>query len=93
MNKKGFWMIKDSEGNFVTTNRCFTLTDEGWLYHSYTGQTTGFIFYSNKDTAEKELRQLQKLNDKYRFGREFYLEYIEDLKAIGMGEGVFGKIA
>lgn len=85
------WTIKDSEDNYVTANRCFILTDEGWFYCSFTGLTTGFTFYSNELTAKRELEELRNFNNKYNFGKKFYLEYI-DIKKIPNGKRNIEKL-
>lgn len=47
------WVLKDFENNYITANRCFILTDEGWLYGTFSGRTTGFSYYSDKSIAVK----------------------------------------
>jgi len=90
------YIIKDQDGNFVSGNRrTFTFTDEGWLYLSYTGITTGFSFYIATEkglkTAENELRILQEINNKYGFNKMFYIECLE-YNSINGGEFIIDKI-
>jgi len=89
------YVIKDQEGNFVSSNFAFTLTDEGWLYYCFTGITTGFSCYKSNDvgleTATNELKKLQKLDDKYGFGKEFHIELI-DCNLIKMGKSIIREI-
>jgi len=89
------YVIKDQGGNFISSNFAFTLTDEGWLYCCFTGITTGFSCYKSNDigleTAKKDLKKLQKLNNKYEFRKEFYVELI-DCNSIKMGESIIREI-
>ena len=89
------YVIKDQEGNFVSSNFAFTLTDEGWLYCCFTGITTGFSCYKSNDigleTATKELKKLQEINNKYNFNKEFHIELI-DCNSIKMGESIIKEI-
>ncbi len=87
------YVIKDEDGNFVSDG-AFTLTIEGWLYFSFTGDTTGFIWYSEGKgaiTAEEELKKLQDINKKYGFNKKFYIEYI-NFQEIKQGEGIIKNI-
>ena len=90
------YVIKDQEGNFVSSNFAFTLTDEGWLYCCFTGITTGFSCYKSNDvgleTVTKELKKLQKLDDKYGFGKEFHIELI-DCNSIKMGKSIIKEVS
>jgi len=94
-SEKMVHIIKDQEGNFVARNFAFTLTNEGWLYSYFTGITTGLTYYKNNDvglvTATKELKQLQDINNKYRFGKVFFLELI-DYNSIKMGEFIIEEV-
>jgi hypothetical protein len=83
MDKKVF-VIKDSKGGYIGSHT-YTKTDSGWCYLYYTGLTTGFTSWDNEQTAEKELIQLQNFSNKYNFGRNFHLEYI-DVENIPIGE-------
>ena len=89
------YVIKDQGGNFISSNFAFTLTDEGWLYYCFTGITTGFSCYvaneKGLETAKKDLKKLQKLDDKYGFGKEFYVELI-DCNLIKMGKSIIKNI-
>ena len=89
------YVIKDEEGNFVSSNFAFTLTDEGWLYCCFTGITTGFSCYKSNDigleTATKELKKLQEINNKYNFNKKFHIELI-DCNSIKMGESIIKEI-
>jgi len=95
-NSRMVYVIKDQEGNFVSGNRrTFTFTDEGWLYLSYTGIATGFSFYSATEkglkTAEIDLKKLQNINDKYGFGKIFYIKCLE-YNSIEEGNFIIDKI-
>jgi len=94
-NKKLVYVIKDEEGNFISSNFAFTLTDEGWLYCCFTGITTGFSCYKNMgmglETATKELKKLQEFNNKYNFNKEFHIELI-DCNLIKMGKSIIREI-
>ena len=89
------YVIKDQEGNFISSNFAFILTDEGWLYCCFTGITTGFSCYKNMgmglETTTKELKKLQDINNKYGFRKEFYIELI-DCNSIRMGESIIREI-
>jgi hypothetical protein len=85
MGKKIGYVIKDDDGNYVSGNRTFTLTDDGWLYTYYTGDTTGFTYWSRESSINKALIDLQNINKKYNFNRNFHIEYI-DLKTVKKGE-------
>ena len=89
------YVIKDQEGNFISSNFAFILTDEGWLYCCFTGITTGFSCYKNMgmglETATKDLNKLQNINNKYGFRKEFYIELI-DCNSIRMGESIIREI-
>lgn len=92
MEKKTmFTVIKDAAGNYVSGNRTFTTTGREWLYCCYTGKTTGFTFYSNRETLISKLKKLQELNDNYDFGKEFHTEYI-DIKKIPQGKRNIEKL-
>ena len=89
------YVIKDEEGNFVSSNFAFTLTDEGWLYCCFTGITTGFSHYENinigLETATKELKKLQDFNNRYNFNKKFHIELI-DCNSIKMGKSIIKEI-
>lgn len=85
------YVIQDEQGNYVA-DRAFTLTDEGWMYCSFTGKTTGFTHYTNQKTAEDDLKRLQDLNEEYGFGKKFTLEYI-DLQTIKKGSYVIKSVS
>ncbi len=73
MRNNMVYIIKDKEGSYITPGNFIspTRTEQGWHYQKIASKnTTGFTFYSNKNTAEKELKYLKKL------GYEFYMEYI-----------------
>ena len=90
------YVIKDQERNFVSSNFAFTLTDEGWLYCYFTGITTGFSCYSANEkglkTVKNELKILQNINDKYGFGKIFYIELI-DCNSIKMGKFIIKEVS
>ena len=77
---KKYYIIKDEEGNYIAPGNFIspTQTLQGWHYQKFTRDTTGFKFYSNKDTAEKELGYLKGL------GYNFYMEItnIEQIRTL-----------
>ena len=89
------YVIKDQEGNFISSNFAFTLTDEGWLYCCFTGITTGFSCYKNMgmglETATKDLNKLQDFNNKYNYSKKFHIELI-DCNSIKLGESIIKEI-
>ena len=89
------YVIKDQEGNLISSNFAFTLTDEGWLYCCFTGITTGFSCYVANEkglkTVKNELKILQNIDDKYGFGKEFHIELI-DCNLIKMGKSIIREI-
>ena len=95
INSRMVYVIKDEEENFVSSNFAFTLTDEGWLYYCFTGITTGFSCYvaneKGLETATKELKKLQEINNKYNFNKKFHIELI-DCNSIKMGESIIKEI-
>ena len=91
MSKKMRYIIKDEKGNFITP-RAFTFTDEGWLYFYYTGRCTGFVYFLNEEKAIEELLKLKNLNNKYSFGKKFYIKYI-DIKNIKIGNNVIESLS
>jgi hypothetical protein len=78
MKIKMIYVIRDQNGNFISPKQL----KRGWYYTTYTGDCTGFTYYSNRDTAEFEVNELNKLNN-----NQFSLEYI-DFKSIPSGKRI-----
>jgi len=74
---KSVYVIKDKDGNYISPRR----TKNDWFFVAYTGDVTGFTFYSNIDTAQEEVKILNNL------GNDFYLEQV-DFKSIPKGRRV-----
>lgn len=71
---KKHYVIKDREGNYIAPGNFITptTTEQGWHYLKFRERDcTGFVFYSRKDTAEKEIGYLKDL------GHDFYLEVMK----------------
>lgn len=81
------YVIKDQDGGYAS-DRAFTLTDDGWIYSYYTGDDTGFTFYTERSAAEKDLARLNEIVKKYNFNKQFYIEYI-DFSTIKQGNKIF----
>jgi len=71
------YVIKDVEGNFISPKA----TERGWYYLTYSGDTTGFTYYKNKQTM------LYKLNELNKLGNNFHWEYV-NLKLIPIGKRI-----
>jgi hypothetical protein len=81
------YVIQDSTtGNYLSP-ASFQKVDYGgkkWLYITYTGRTTGFTSYSNKDQAEKVFTKLNEIKQKINTNKT--LELIEiDVSKITKG--------
>lgn len=48
------YVIQDSEGNFVSPRK----TDSGWMFVKFTGKAMGFVYYTKKETTEKEMEKV-----------------------------------
>ena len=70
-------VIRDAEGNYISARE----TELGWFYLTYTGDCTGFTYYTSKKTAEHELDMLNSL------GNNLCLKYI-DTAAIPQGKRI-----
>ncbi len=68
------YVIKDSDGNYVSNDVGFILTDDGWTYCYFTGATTGFTFYENLRDVNKDIKKIQQISNKYGFKKKFYIE-------------------
>lgn len=71
------YVIMDVAGNYISPRE----TALGWYYLTYTGDTTGLMFYTNKHTALEELDALRDLDN------NFILKYI-DFKSIPVGQRI-----
>lgn len=69
------YVIKDENGNYVSPRE----NRKKWYFVLFSGITSGFTFYSNVDTAKKEMGKLNSL------GHGFSLEYVE-FKSIPNGK-------
>lgn len=90
-NEKITYVIKDQEGNFVSGNRTFMFIEGVWHYLSYTGKSTGYTFFTNRQTVEKELMELEAKNNKFGFGKKFTLEEI-DINTVPFGDLIISEI-
>lgn len=77
MNHQNVYVIRDRGGNYISPRH----TKRGWFFVTYTGDTTGFTFYSNIEAAQGEVKILNNL------GNDFYLEQV-DFKSIPKGRRV-----
>ncbi len=66
MNLQSVYVIVDGEGNYISPREA----DDDWHYIKYSGDTTGFVFYDNIKTAEKEK---DILNNQ---GAKFFIEQV-----------------
>ena len=75
MKSSMVYVIKNGEEEYIAPRK----TNVEWYFVAYSGDCEGFTFYTNENTAKKEMNQLN------RIGNEIYLEYI-DINLIPKGE-------
>lgn len=73
MVNKMVYVILDRDGNYIAPGNFINTrqTEQGWYFFKFTGDSTGFVFYTSKKTAEFELNALRGL------GYDFVLEYVD----------------
>lgn len=76
MRFQNVYVIKDGAGNYISPRGN---EEDSWFFVAYTGRNvTGFTFYSNKETATREMAILNGL------GNDFHLDLVE-FKSIPKG--------
>jgi len=91
---KTTYVIKDENGNFVSSGMNLFRVGNEYHYLCYTGigTSTGYIFLTNKKRTEELLAKLHRINNRYRFGKEFRIEKIDNIESIPEGETLVIKL-
>ncbi len=59
MKSEMVYIIRDENGNYVSPREA----RKGWYFVTYSGKASGFKFYSNVDTAKRQMEKIKKLGE------------------------------